>query len=366
MIIFTSICANYLHKARTLAASVKENIPDATFVVCLCEREIKPEWNDEAFDRVVLACDAWDGNFDRFIYKHAIVEASTAVKGQFFRFLYREYPNEESFVYLDPDIYVYSDFPELRQMLREHPIIVCPHLLVPGNIEMELSSTMHGVYNLGFLAVDHSKEAQSFIDWWAARLFQYCYDDIPHGIFTDQHWIDLAPCFFDVLVCRHHGYDFATWSIKGSVIKKRGDVYFVNGDPLRFIHFSGYGASAEHCMEQWLPDKTHLFYELYAEYGKKHNANNADHVSATPWSYACYRDGRPISNKLRVRYRQNEKVMNACDDPFALSDREIRRRLRRDHLPYPHQIAWAKARAIIKEGGMPLLFSRFKKKLLHK
>ena len=29
MIIFTSICANYLHKARTLAESVKENMPYA-------------------------------------------------------------------------------------------------------------------------------------------------------------------------------------------------------------------------------------------------------------------------------------------------------------------------------------------------
>ena len=85
MIIFTSICANYLHKARTLAKSVKENIPDATFVVCLSEREMLPEFDYPYFDKVVLAKDASEGNFDRFIFKHAIVEASTAVKGQFFR-----------------------------------------------------------------------------------------------------------------------------------------------------------------------------------------------------------------------------------------------------------------------------------------
>ena len=28
MIVFTSICTNYAHKARTLAESVKKNIPD--------------------------------------------------------------------------------------------------------------------------------------------------------------------------------------------------------------------------------------------------------------------------------------------------------------------------------------------------
>ena len=37
MIIFTSICANYLHKARCLAESVKTHMPDAQFFVCLTE-----------------------------------------------------------------------------------------------------------------------------------------------------------------------------------------------------------------------------------------------------------------------------------------------------------------------------------------
>ena len=35
MVVFTSICANYLHKARVLARSVKKYIPDAVFIVCM-------------------------------------------------------------------------------------------------------------------------------------------------------------------------------------------------------------------------------------------------------------------------------------------------------------------------------------------
>ena len=54
------------------------------------------------FDKVVLSKDMWNGNFNRYIFKHAIVEASTAVKGQFFRYLYTAYPDEAQFVYLDP------------------------------------------------------------------------------------------------------------------------------------------------------------------------------------------------------------------------------------------------------------------------
>ena len=144
MIVFTSICTNYAHKARSLAESVKQNIPDAVFLVCLTEREKPAGMDYKYFDDVVLSKDMWEGNFDRFIFKHAIVEASTAVKGQFFRYLLKRFPDEEQFVYLDPDCYVYSDFWELKELLKTKPIVLCPHLLQPGNIDMELSSTAHG------------------------------------------------------------------------------------------------------------------------------------------------------------------------------------------------------------------------------
>ena len=263
MIIFTSICANYLHKARCLAESVKTHMPDAQFFVCLTEREMPNCANFDAFDQVILSKDMWEGNFDQFIYKHAIVEASTAVKGQFFRYLQKSYPNENKFIYLDPDCYVYSDFVELRELLNTKPIVLCPHLLQPGNIDMELSSTAHGVYNLGFLAVNNSDEAKRFINWWAERLYLFCYDDIQRGIFTDQKWIDLAPCFFDTYIFKHRGYDFAPWSLYECGMTCENGKYFIQGDSLRFIHFSGFGASAEKCMRDWLPEDEVPFHTLY-------------------------------------------------------------------------------------------------------
>ena len=124
MIIFTSICTNYAHKARTLAQSVKENIPDAKFFVCLTETEKPEAMNSPYFDEVILSKDMWNGNFNQFIYKHSIVEASTSVKGQFFRFLMQEHPEEDKFIYLDPDCYVYADFVELKKLLEPRPFIL--------------------------------------------------------------------------------------------------------------------------------------------------------------------------------------------------------------------------------------------------
>ena len=54
MIIFTSICTNYAHKARTLAESVKKNIPDAKFLVCLTEREVPKSMECPYFDELIV------------------------------------------------------------------------------------------------------------------------------------------------------------------------------------------------------------------------------------------------------------------------------------------------------------------------
>ncbi len=325
MIIFTSICANYTHKARALAESVKKHMPDAVFMVCLTEREIPKKVHSKYFDDVILSKDMWEGNFNRYIFKHSIVEASTAVKGQFFLYLMEHYPQEEQFVYLDPDCYVYADFVELRELLKSRPIVVCPHLLQPGNIDMELSSAAHGVYNLGFLAVNRSGEAERFVRWWAQRLYLFCYDDIQRGIFTDQKWIDLAPCFFDVEILKHRGYDFATWSLMDCGMTKENGAYYVKGEPLRFIHFSGYGAVIEKCMKDWLPEGEHSFRELYREYTKRHEANDADGVSKSAWSYGVYDSGEKIDDALRIRYRQNDEVMFGIEDPFAAGNKQLKR-----------------------------------------
>lgn len=350
MIIFTSICANYLHKARTLADSVKKHIPEALFIVCLVEKEIKEEFRYHSFDEIVLAKDAWEGNFEKFIYKHAIVEASTAVKGQFFRYLYQTHPEEQQFCYLDPDTYVYDNFVELKELLLTHPIILCPHLLQPGNIAMELSSTAHGVYNLGFLAVNNSDEARRFIDWWAERLSMFCYDDIPNGIFTDQKWIDLAPCFFDVYIFKHRGYDFATWSLLDCGMTETDGKYYVKGDPLRFIHFSGYG-TIEYWMNVWLPPGEHAFRTLFREYCEIHSQNNQDKISKTAWSYSVYYSGEKIDDSLRKAYRENFDKLT-IDNPFLLSNRQIKSILSHIKEPSIWQKRLKKVKHILRNEGV--------------
>lgn len=325
MIYYTSICSNYLPKAMALAESVKEHNKDATFVLCLVEREIPQVALDfPHFDEVVLAKDAGWENFDAFMFRHSIVEASTAVKPRFMQYLMERFVDADKFVYLDPDVLVYSEFVELKRLLDDHSIVLAPHLLRPGNIDMEISSLAHGSYNLGFLAVSRSENAASFVKWWADRLFLFCYDDKARGIFTDQKWIDLAPCFFDVHILKHHGYDFATWSLLGSDLRSTATGHVVNGDPLRFIHFSGLDSGTiDKAIGWWLTDSNKAgFVELFADYKRRLEGHGQEVLGKIRWSYSTYLDGRPIAKAVRVAYRDPE-LWKRFPAPFSASDEQI-------------------------------------------
>lgn len=322
MIYFTSICSNYLPKAMALAESVKRHNPRARFVLCLVEREVPAVALEfPHFDEVILAKDAGWEAFDRFMFRHSIVEASTAVKPRFMIHLTERYPNEEKFVYLDPDVLVYGEFTELEALLDQHSIVLAPHLLRPGNIDMEISSLAHGAYNLGFLAVRRAENSAKFLNWWAERLFLFCYDDKSRGIFTDQKWIDLVPSFFDCHVLRHHGYDFATWSLLGSDLREVDGQYVINGDPLRFIHFSGLDSGTiDKAIGWWLTeDNRDTFVKLYAEYLAHIERHGQSRLGKTPWSYASYSGGAPIALKSRIAYRDQALwVQVPC--PFDAND----------------------------------------------
>lgn len=369
MIYYTSICANYLPKAMALAESVKRHNPDSVFVLCLVEREVPSAARDYPhFDDVVLAKDAgWD-NFDTFMFRHSIVEASTAVKPRFMQYLLQRFTAADKFVYLDPDVLVYGEFMELRELLEHNSIVLAPHLLRPGNVDMEISSLAHGSYNLGFLAVRRSDNATEFVKWWADRLFLFCYDDKARGIFTDQKWIDLAPSFFDVHILKHHGYDFATWSLLGSDLRPAGHGYVVNGDPLRFIHFSGLDSGTiDKAIGWWLTDDNKdCFVQLYAQYKEHLSRHGQESLGKAPWSYNTYLDGSPIGKDVRVLYRDPD-LWSRISAPFASSDNEIRTAAEAGEAPSNHEATSASSweeRFPRAKDGVPSISDRFARSVL--
>ncbi len=331
MIVYTSICMNYLPKALVLGKSIKKNNSNVKFYIILLEREIPEDWpslTEDVVDKVILAKDLGFKDFDKFIFKHSIVEASTAVKGQALEYLLEKCADKV--VYIDPDIKTYKSLDALSKMLDEKSIILTPHLTIPEANEIdiqnnELSALQHGVYNLGFVAVKKDIEGLKFAKWWNDRLQLYCYDDIPKGIFTDQRWCDLAPAYFDVMILKNPGYNMAPWNLSTRKISIKNGKILVNNDfELVFFHYSGFDSGAnETVFNYYVPDKENPIYKLRNEYIKEMIDNGQELLGHHKWSYNYYSSGEEISRDVRIKYR-DKKFFNMIDvNPFALSDSHL-------------------------------------------
>jgi hypothetical protein len=277
--VYTSFTFSYLAKARVLAESLKKHHPDWHFIALITDippEELEFDIEKEQFDEVVWSKDLPVENFEEWIGAHNIVEACTAVKGPALN-LFASSGRFDVVMYLDPDVAVFASLKPIIDLLEHDQVILTPHQLSPEKhddhiaiIDNELSSTKHGVYNLGFVCVKCEGSGLKFAEWWAERLKKYCRDDIPNGMFTDQKWCDLVPAYFDnVKILRDPGYNVASWNISQRTIKttKEGDIT-VNGYLLRFYHFTKLGPIGRKMSERYAGDNYEV-YELWKWYERR-------------------------------------------------------------------------------------------------
>lgn len=324
---YTSITSNYLPKARVLAESLKQVAPDVVFHLVLSDD--LPEGFDlesEFFDDVIFAEDLGVDNFPSWVFSHAVVELCTAVKGASLEYIFEKYDADQVF-YFDPDMAVFSRMNDLIESLNQHSFVLTPHQTEPESstaaiMDNEMASLKYGVFNLGFLGVRNVPEGRKFAKWWNERLLEFCRDDRQSGLFTDQKWVNLAPCFFSEMgVLRSPAYNVATWNLTNRTAEGTlQDGVTINGEPLGFYHFSGFDSGAQEIMLNKYASNSPALYELrnwYIEQCEKHGQSQ---LGKKPSKYAFYDDGTLITTPERELYRNREDLKQAFPNPFCVRD----------------------------------------------
>lgn len=239
---FTICAKNYLPIARACLNTSKRHHPDAEHYLVLCD-EIDQGYNPatEPFG-VVPVGELGLPNFPDMKLRYDVMEFSTAIKPFCFTRFFDEGADEV--VYLDPDLYFLSPLTAVRDALANGAdAVLTPHInhpieddKSPGDIDMLRA----GVYNLGFLALRRSPDAERFARWWGERLRTGAVSDIARGLFTDQKWCDLLPCFVaNVEVLHRPGYNLAYWNLMHRPVRREGETWTAGGEPISFVHFSG-------------------------------------------------------------------------------------------------------------------------------
>jgi len=319
--VFSIISSNYRHYARVLMESLRRHQPEwDRFVLLVGDGEAAVD--ETLFETVSL--DALPlPNRRQFCFRYTILELNTAVKPWMFEHLFgRGY---ERVVYLDPDIRVYSALAEVEEAGRETCLMLTPHLTGPigdGDHPSERSILQAGTYNLGFLMVSKSVCATRFLAWWQEKLEFQCVVDPERGLFVDQKWIDLAPGLFDgVSILRHEGYNVAYWNLGQRTVRADAGGVTVNGQPLRFFHFSGFdpaapGMASKHDFTLRVGDVGDAS-KLITDYNAAIRAAGYESFRNARYPFGFFADGSRISDDTKVAYRNSPALQRAAgEDPF--------------------------------------------------
>ncbi len=312
---FTSINNNYMPKARVLAHSIRKHCKDVYFTLVLSDKIMDNfQIENEPFDRILTVndLDIPVKSLNQWIFEHTVVELCTAVKGQALVKLLED--GAEKVVYLDPDIVAFDSLEQIEAWLDEYDFLLTPHQTIAEKTKQdimnnEICSMMHGIYNFGFFAANNSENGLAIARWWRDRLLDFCFDDIPNGLFTDQRWGDLIPALFDnYYIIKDPGCNVSTWNLTTRDVTKKDDHYYVNGSPLKFYHFSGFDSGAQEAMLNLNGGGNPYLFELREWYIRACDDAGQQALKSLPSIYNFFDNGERIIPYYRKIIRSREDV----------------------------------------------------------
>jgi hypothetical protein len=326
--IFTITARNYLSLALTLGQSVAGHHPEARFTICVADGldGVSPQLapHHRLLDaREVLSPEA----FADMSFKYDVTEFCTSFKPAIFKHLFATESDTDLIYYMDPDTRLYSCLDPITEGSPNKTLYLAPHVLdsrvADDNPYPEYHHLWEGIFNLGFCAVRRTADSARVLDWWDARLREYCYADYADGLHTDQKWMDYAPALFtdELQIVRHYGVNVSHWNLIERPLSEREGRYFAGSDALIFFHFSGFDFKGE-LLNKGVPVERQQIYStslviVFArEYRQAVKANGYDHYIRIPYAYNAFDDGTPISKPHRRLYREYVKH-TPVSQPFS-------------------------------------------------
>lgn len=320
-ICFSSFTWAYLARARVLSATLRAAHPGWRQVALVVDTPAEGAAEALApFDDVIHAAELGIPDFERFLFRHTLVEACTALKPRAFARLLAT--GAERVVYLDPDIAVFHPLASVEAALERASIVLTPHQHTPNDApqaihDAERTASLYGVFNLGFAAIRNDPTGNTFIAWWQNRCETDCRDAPAEGLFTDQRYCDQVPALFpDVAILRDPGCNVASWNLsrRRPQVSASGDIE-VDGNPLAFYHFTKIGDVGDLMTQRYAQDEVPL--EICRWWQRAVAAADIPALSQRPWAWDRFADGTPIPTALRRLWREDPSLPRRFPAPFA-------------------------------------------------
>lgn len=342
---FTICAKNYIGLAQILESSIKQINPDIDFCIFVADEINKEEIVDLptniyiAKNLLNIGTDLWE----QMSFWYDLTSFCTAIKPFCFEWMI-SHTGYEKIIYFDPDIYVFGPLDQIWDHLKSSSVVLTPHILhietvFTGDIQ-EKNLLCSGIYNLGFIAMKRSTEAEKLIAWWSNRLIECCTADSLDSYFYDQRWIDFLPALMErdsVVISRNMGLNLAPWNFFERKVEKTEDFFYVSNrhekhpcvkDKLIFVHFSGYdyallqsGETLQRNIKgmNTYPDMV-MIMDVYSEILNA-KSDVVNKYIALPYTYNRYTNGTVVEKFHRRLFYSLKNRGEQLSSPFSSDGR---------------------------------------------
>lgn len=320
--LFTICSNNYMPAARVLMDSVAKLHPEFQLFIGLADKMV--DW-DGLYDgpASIIEADTLDiPDFKTFAFQYDIMEFNTAIKPFLMEHLLVDQGFDRVF-YFDPDILLLNRLDLLLAHFDEGAsLLLTPHLHCPAEGDADpndITIMRAGVYNLGFLGASRSAETLNVIRWWMRRLHRTCINAQEQGIFVDQKFMDLAPCFApNTHIIHNPGMNLAYWNLAQVTFRQNDNAWTANDDPLVFFHFSGFDPRHPECLSKHCRHfRTNIappLRNLLDRYSTLLFSAGYGTIPAALYAYGAFTSGTRIPEHARHMFREN--TPDWPSDPF--------------------------------------------------
>ena len=306
-----------------LVGSLSVHHPEMDVHVILVDRK-DPSFESSNPDiRIVWAEDLGLPNFAAHSLRFDVIELSTNIKPYCLQLLLGRY---EKVLYLDPDTFLFDRLDSVFDELTTASLVVTPASMTPildGHRPDDIEFLRVGVFNLGFAGVSRCEEGLAFVKWWGARCLSDGFHETQSGVFVDQKWVNLAPCYFaNARILRDPGLNMAPWNVHERVLSQVDGHWVVNGaDRLKFFHFSSFDPHHPQIIAKrqtrFAEGERQDLAPILEAYGKGVLAEGFDAMSKLEYTYDHTPEGLYISPTLRRIYANPGYKFPLNENPWS-------------------------------------------------
>lgn len=334
--ICTIVAKNYFAHLIIWLNSIMKYEPDSKIVVLVIDidsTEIsKIEFEFQLNKTTVISPSNLSiNNPEHFFAKYDILEVSTAIKPYLLEYILKNLAVSKV-IFLDPDIVIYNDLSEVWRILDNYSITLTPHIVNPVSASSNMRPNERdylrlGCANLGFIGVSSlDGEYEKILSWWQNKLYYECTREQESGVFLDQRWADIMPFIFNkVHINRQPDLNVAWWNLSERFISSNKDIYYVNGIPLTFFHFSGYSPDypdriTHHISNLIVSEQPDAIRFLYLNYKKQLLQYGYEEHKKIKYKFDYFPDHTPVSYIFRLCIRKYDPLGKEWNDPLNISD----------------------------------------------